>query len=63
MAETGSLSGQATPYFPSPLSCRVTLLNSAQLHGRSGVGIRTPDSFSHFLLATITRGSWRKGTP
>lgn len=65
VAETGSFSGQATPYFPSsPSPSRaVTRRNSSQLHGFSGVGIRTPDLFSHFASAIRTRGSWRKGTP
>lgn len=64
VAETGSLSGQATPYLPLPsLSSFETARNSSQDHGFSGVGIRTPDLFSHFALAIRTRGSWRNGTP
>jgi hypothetical protein len=63
VAETGSLSGQATPYLPSPLRRFVTCRNSAQDQGSSGVGTRTPDFFSRAALAIRTRGSWRKGTP
>ncbi len=63
MTETGSLSGQAIPYRPSPVSSFVTRRNSSQLQGRSGVGMRAPEAFSSFVLAISTRGSWRKGTP
>ncbi|CAM5553191.1 hypothetical protein STENM327S_02879 [Streptomyces tendae] len=63
VAETGSLSGQATPYVPSPLSSFVTCRNSAQVQGCSGVGMRTPDFLSRDALAISTRGSWRNGTP
>src|SRR3712207_8902888 len=37
--------------------------SSAQLHGRSGVGIRTPARSSRVRSAISTRGSCRNGTP
>lgn len=63
VTETGSLSGQAMPYRPLPVSSRVTCRNSGQLQGCSGVGIRTPDAARILVLAIRTRGSWRNGTP
>lgn len=72
VAETGSLSGQATPYSacpaagfrPSPaVSSLVAALNSAQVQGFSTVGMRTSEASRIFLLAISTRGSWRNGTP
>lgn len=72
VAETGSLSGQATPYSacpapgfrPSPAVIpRAADRNSAQLQGCSTVGTRTPEAVRIFRLAMRTRGSWRNGTP
>lgn len=63
MTETGSLSGQATPYAPFVVSFSLTWRNSGQLQGFSGVGIRTPEDARIFVLAMRTLGSWRKGTP
>lgn len=63
MTETGSLSGQATPYVPFFVSFAVICRNSGQLQGFPGVGILTPEASRIFVLAIRTLGSWRKGTP
>ncbi len=63
VAETGSLSGQATPWTPSPLSLLVTRRNSSHVQGSATVGTRTSAARSRAVLAISTRGSWRKGTP
>lgn len=63
VTDTGSLSGQATPYVPFFVSSAVTCRNSGQLQGFAGVGILTPEASRSSVLAIRTLGSWRKGTP